>query len=113
MRKRLLAPGLLGGLLALPLLGMAGEVKDTGDLLARTRVPIARALDAALVAAPGSAVSVRLVRGEEGPVWRVLVHRGERLSEVRVDAATGRATLAGSFGDESEAERSRAPRAGD
>jgi hypothetical protein len=109
MKKALVLAALI--LAALPLL--AGEVKEAGDLLARTRVPLGRAVDLALVAAPGSAVSARLVRGDEGPLWRVLVHSGEQLSEVHVDATSGRATLAGSWRDESDAEKGRAPRPGD
>lgn len=111
--RRVVGVSLLLGLVLAPLLGRAGEVKETQDLLARTRVGIPAALDAARIAAPGSAVSVRLVRGEEGPAWRVLVLRGEELADVRVDARTGHATLAGTVRDESEAEKARSPRAGD
>jgi hypothetical protein len=113
MRRPRIGSYLVLALLVLPFLVQAGEVKEAGDLLAKARVPLASAVDAALIAAPGSAVSARLVRGEDGPRWRVLVHRGEQISEVHVDAVTARATLVGSFRDESEAEKARGPRPGD
>lgn len=110
---RRIVPALLLVLGALPLLVRAGEVKETTDLWKKSKVPIARAVEVALVAAPGSAVSARLVKGDDGPTWRVIVLRGEQLSEVRVDALSAKATLTGSWRDESEAEKARGPRPGD
>lgn len=98
-------------LLVLP--ASAGEVKDTADLVKKTKIAIAKAVDEALVVSPGTAVSARLVKGDDGPVWRVIVLKGEELAEVRVDAASGKATLSSSWKDESEADKARGPRAGD
>jgi uncharacterized membrane protein YkoI len=100
-------------ILAVPLLARAGDVKDTADLLKKTKVGIEKAAEEAKKAAPGTVVSARLVKGDDGPVWRVLVLADEKISEVKVDAATGKATLASSWKDESEAEKARPPRPGD
>src|SRR5579872_4196635 len=100
-------------LLVVPLLARAGDVKDTADLLKKTKVSIEKAAEEAKKTASGTVVSARLVKGDDGPVWRVLVHSDEKISEVKVDAVTGKATLASSWKDESEAEKARPPRPGD
>jgi hypothetical protein len=92
----------------------AGEVRDLDDLLKKTKVPLGRAVEEALKAAPGQAVRARLVRGEDGAAsWRVLVHRGAELTEVAVDGASGKAAVRDSWKDEPEAEKARPPRASD
>jgi uncharacterized membrane protein YkoI len=108
-RSSILAIALL--VILLPASG--GEVKDTADLVRKTKITIAKAIEEALAVSPGTAVSARLVKGDDGPVWRVVVLRGEELSDVRVDAASAKATLGSTWKDESEAERARGSRAGD
>jgi uncharacterized membrane protein YkoI len=109
-RLALLLPVLL-----LPLLARAGEVKDTGDLLKKNKITIQKAADAALEVSPGTAVSAKLVKSaDDGSAsWRVLVLKGERLTEVSVDGVSARATIKSSWKDEDEAEKARAPRPGD
>jgi len=109
-RAWFLAPILL---VIIPVLASGGDVKDTTDLLKKTKITIAKAVEEALVVAPGTAVSARLLKGDDGPIWRVIVLKGEQLSEVRVDAASAKAVLVSSWKDETEAEKARGPRSGD
>ena len=115
--KRLVSIGAVGVALTLLLLGTrarAGEVHDLGDLLKKTKVPLARAVEEALKASPGTAVRARLVKGDDGaPSWRVVIHEGEKLTEVAVDGVSGKSAVRDSWHDEAEAEKARPPRASD
>src|SRR5437016_2776190 len=102
-------------LVLVPFLALAGEVKETDDLLKKNKVGLQKAADEAVKASPGTPVSARLVKNPEdgGPLWRVIVLKGERLTEVHVDGATGKAVVKSSWKDDDEAEKARAPRPGD
>ena len=93
----------------------AGEVKDTDDLLKKNKITIQKAADEAVKAAPGTAVSARLMKNVEdgSATWRVLVHRGEQMTEVFVDGTSAKAVVKSSWKDETEAEKARPPRPGD
>lgn len=117
MTRRWLAPSVVALVLASCVAvsrARAGEVRDLSDLLKKTKVSLGKATEAALEASPGTAVRARLVKGEDGaPSWRVVVHEGERLTEVAVDGVSGKAAVRDSWRDEPEAEKARPPRPSD
>jgi hypothetical protein len=83
--------------------GGEGPIKLQGKLLERCKVPLAKAVEKALEACPGQAVAARLTTDDEGaPVFRVTIHRGDKATNVWVDALEGKAKVRETWTDEGE-----------
>ncbi|MBI3723526.1 hypothetical protein HY251_06175 [bacterium] len=115
MRRTRLLSFLLALALVLPLLARAGEVKDLDDLLKKNKTSIQKAADEATKASPGTVVAAKLFKNldDGNPTWRVLVLKGETMTEVYVDGTSAKAVVKGSWKDETEAEKARSPKPGE
>lgn len=80
-----------------------GPIKRDGELLKKSKLTLAKAIDEALKTCQGNATAARLTTDDDGaPIFRVTVHRGDSASNVWVDAASGKAKIHDTWKDDDE-----------
>jgi len=90
MKTAALLTVLLATSTAVTLVWAGADIDTEAMELANTNIPLTQAVDAALAAVPGKALSAELKTEHERPVYLVEVVNGEKTYEVKVDTQNGR-----------------------